>query len=336
MAANGATNGTTTGARHRIGANSEARDGGSTHATTSGSATLPVTQPTQSDLKGGVDLTAAIVAVDQDEPLIFVIEETEHSENPWRALPSGPFTASVHQTLDGGLHAWVSAQTAIDLGYTEQLYSVADANGISIAYLALARTAQATASANGRWQSWYTVAPWEDWRRGRPKILGTMIEPYLRTHLRVDDGAPTTTADRARLAFGLDGAPWHEDRVLERFDVLTDARYFEHASGSASGTDGIAATLRPGHARVMAAAIGRLRAKVKARPVLFELMDDQFTLFELQKTVEAILGPHLHKQNFRRLVESAGLVEETGNVRANTGGRPAKLFRYRDAVLWEG
>jgi hypothetical protein len=69
--------------------------------------------------------------------------------------------------------------------------------------------------------------------------------------------------------------------------------------------------------------------------VIFELMPDDFTLFELQKTVEAILGPHLHKQNFRRLVESAGLVEPTGDVKTQTGGRPAKLFRFRREVLLE-
>ena len=85
----------------------------------------------------------------------------------------------------------------------------------------------------------------------------------------------------------------------------------------------------------MATAIGRVRAKIKYRPVIFELMPDDFTLFELQRTVEAILGPHLHKQNFRRLVEGAGLVETTGEVKMRTGGRPAKLYRFRREVLLE-
>ena len=57
------------------------------------------------------------------------------------------------------------------------------------------------------------------------------------------------------------------------------------------------------HRRILAMAIGRLRAKIKYRPVVFELMAVDFTLFELQKTVEAILGSRLHKQNFRRSEE---------------------------------
>ena len=55
--------------------------------------------------------------------------------------------------------------------------------------------------------------------------------------------------------------------------------------------------------------MGRLRGKLKYRPVVFELMPPEFTLLELQKTVEAISGTLLHKQNFRRLVEQGGLVE---------------------------
>ena len=50
---------------------------------------------------------------------------------------------------------------------------------------------------------------------------------------------------------------------------------------------------------------------------------------------EAILGPHLHKQNFRRLVESGGLVEPTAEQRLRTGGRPARLYRFRRDVLLE-
>ena len=89
------------------------------------------------------------------------------------------------------------------------------------------------------------------------------------------------------------------------------------------------------HSRVLASAIGEVRRSVKCQPVIFELVPDLFTLFELQKTVEAILGPHLHKQNFRRLVETGGLVEPTGEYRFRTGGRPAQLYRFRRDVLLE-
>jgi len=93
--------------------------------------------------------------------------------------------------------------------------------------------------------------------------------------------------------------------------------------------------LRAEHCCSLAMAVDRLRGKIKHRPIVFELMGPEFTLFELQKTVEAVLGSNLHKQNFRRLVESVGLVEATGDVRSHTGGRPAKLFRFRREALLE-
>jgi hypothetical protein len=64
-------------------------------------------------------------------------------------------------------------------------------------------------------------------------------------------------------------------------------------------------------------------------------MNSEFTLTALQNTVEAISGRHLHKQNFRRLVETAALVESTGEMSTATGGRPAALFRFRREVIRE-
>src|SRR5258705_7183739 len=93
--------------------------------------------------------------------------------------------------------------------------------------------------------------------------------------------------------------------------------------------------MRFDHRRIVATAMGRLRAKLKYRPVVFELLPPEFTLTELQRTVEAISGRHLHKQNFRRLVETGALVEPTGVMSTQTGGPPAPLFFLRPAVLQE-
>src|SRR5207249_7896633 len=145
-----------------------------------------------------------------------------------------------------------------------------------------------------------------------------------------------------RLCFGADGTPWDEEKALDRYELLYEAGLIEEAR-----RDGREAALarRPfpvlgeamrfDHRRILATAIARLRAKLKYRPVVFELMPSEFTLTELQHTVEAISGRHLHKQNFRRLVEQGALVEPTGEMSTQTGGRPAALFRFRREVLQE-
>ena len=92
-------------------------------------------------------------------------------------------------------------------------------------------------------------------------------------------------------------------------------------------------TMLPRDAR--ATAMGRLRAKMKYRPVIFELTPESFALSSLQRSVEALSGRRLHKQNFRRLVEASAIVEATGETTMKTGGRPAALFRFRRNVLQE-
>jgi hypothetical protein len=66
--------------------------------------------------------------------------------------------------------------------------------------------------------------------------------------------------------------------------------------------------------------------------VIFELMPVEFTLLALQKTVEAIVGFDLHKQNFRRSIEQSGLVVKTDAIAQQASGRPAALFCASPAV----
>jgi hypothetical protein len=89
------------------------------------------------------------------------------------------------------------------------------------------------------------------------------------------------------------------------------------------------------HRRILATALGRLRGKLKYRPMVFELLPTEFTLLQLQRVVEALAGVRLHKQNLRRLVETGRLVEGTARFDSQTGGRPAELFRFRRDVLRE-
>jgi len=88
------------------------------------------------------------------------------------------------------------------------------------------------------------------------------------------------------------------------------------------------------HADILAYALQRLRYKLEYTAVGFELLPETFTLSELQAAYEVILGERLDKRNFRRKILSAGVIEETGEYRTG-GGRPAKLYRFRDDAVAE-
>jgi hypothetical protein len=301
-----------------------------------------------------IGLTAAIVAIEDSEPLILTASGGDGDK--LAGLPFGPFDAVAHRTFEIGLRAWVEEQAGLRLGYVEQLYTfgdrgrhteAGDTHVASIGYLALTRAADNTARAPGAtFEPWYRFFPWEDWRETKPDIIERGIFPELTKWAEQGEAPETARAlprkDRVRLYFGTEGAHWDEERVLDRYELLYEAGLVEEARRDGrpaalarKSTPMLGLSMRFDHRRILATAMGRLRAKLKYRPVVFELLPGEFTLTELQHTVEAISGRHLHKQNFRRLVESGALVEPTGVMSTQTGGRPAALFRFRREVLQE-
>lgn len=285
------------------------------------------------------ELVAVLVAVTHGQPRVLTRERAH-------ALPAGPFE-STHRSLQAGLRAWVEAQTHHPLGYVEQLYTFADGDRandqgqriISVSYLGLTRELEHPDIDAVGWQDWYRYFPWEDWRDGPPDVVAAQILPALR---RWCADAPAGAAKRQRrqrvgFIFGPDAA-WSEDMVLQRYELLFEAGLVPEAaqrSGSAFGPSLPGDSMQHDHRRILATAMARLRAKIRYRPVVFELMPPAFTLLQLQQAFEAVAGRRLHKQNFRRFIQQQALVEETGRMTQGSTGRPAKLFQFRSDVLRE-
>jgi hypothetical protein len=286
-----------------------------------------------------VDLVAVLAAVTDGEPRVMTIRDGS-------TLPSGPFELD-DRSLQAGLRAWVERQTGHPLGYVEQLYTFADRDRaderaarrvISISYLGLTREERAKSDAE--WRDWYDYFPWEDWRAGSADLASKAMIPQLRAWAKAagDAASRRERAERLAVTFGLDGSPWNEELILQRYELAYEAGIIAEAARAEAGATPmlIAGRAMTGdHRRILATGIARLRAKIKYRPVVFELMPPTFTLLQLQRAVEALAGRLVHKPNFRRLIEQQELVEETGATAADTLGRPAKLYRFRRAVLAE-
>lgn len=283
-----------------------------------------------------VELIAVLVAVADGRPLAMTIDDG-------RALPSGPFEVA-HRSLQSGLRAWVERQTRHPLGYVEQLYTFADsdrrngpadAHAISISYLGLVRE-EGTIAPQAAWRRWYDYFPWEDHRGGPPPLIKNTIAGELRRWAE-SGGDKAARKKRAAIAFGLEGRQWNEELALQRYELLYEARLVPEARGPAGHRrePALGRPMAGDHRRILATGIARVRAKIKYNPVIFELMPPIFTLLQLQRCVEAVAGLNLHKPNFRRLIEQQELVEETGEMVSDTGGRPAKAYRFRAAVREE-
>ncbi len=76
-------------------------------------------------------------------------------------------------------------------------------------------------------------------------------------------------------------------------------------------------------------AVLRLRAKLGYTNIAFHLLPVDFTLTELQRAYETILGQRLDKRNFRRRMIASGILTQTNEKRRDGSHRPAALYRFR-------
>lgn len=310
-----------------------------------------------------IGLSAIVFVIRDGELAALTVRRTGGRGATAPGLPSGSFDPADHRTFELSLRAFVTAQTGFELGYVEQLYTFGDKGRdapladlgpggtagervVSVGYLALTPTAPDSPAPDAGWSPWARFFPWEDWRAGRPGVIDTDLLPALSTWAVAGDPRRVESRlSRASILFAGDGHRWNEERVLDRFELLYEAGLAAEAARDRARAAGLDAPEPVGfspaagqpmmsdHRRILATGLGRLRGKLKYRPVVFELLGAEFTLSSLQRAVEAISGLVLHKQNFRRAVERTAMVEGLGRMDVDTGGRPAELFRFRRELL---
>lgn len=289
-----------------------------------------------------IGLSAVVMALRSGRLCVLTTETPDHE----LALPFGPFDPAEDRTFERALRAFVTAQTGFGLGFVEQLYTFGDAGRaaprptpgpdrqreISVGYLALTADAVDMAPPGARWTPALDIFPWEDRRVASTGAILTGLTAWAcgdpRRIERIESLFPTAASAR-----------WDETRVLERYELLYEAGLVAEAARDRDDAAPVALNDRPmasDHRRILATGLGRLRSKLRYRPVLFELTPETFTLSTLQAAAEAVVGLNLHKQNFRRGVERTGLVEPTGRLSTGTGGRPAELFRFTGAGPRDG
>jgi len=64
------------------------------------------------------------------------------------------------------------------------------------------------------------------------------------------------------------------------------------------------------HQQIFEAAMERLRRDIHFEPVGFDLLDEKFTIPDLQRLYEIILGTKFDRRNFQRKVLASGILEE--------------------------
>ena len=82
------------------------------------------------------------------------------------------------------------------------------------------------------------------------------------------------------------------------------------------------------HARIVDTALARLRGKLTYAPVGFELLPQKFTIKQLQKLYEIVLGRKLDNRNFRKKIFAMDVLKELGEMQKGVPHRAARLYKF--------
>lgn len=291
------------------------------------------------DQSAATELVAILVAVTNGQARVLT---TNHGNR----LPSGPLSP-VHHSLQKGVKVWVEEQTLQPLDYVEQLYTFVDtARGLEagqyclmVSYLGLVKEMDASSlSLEAKWFDWYVFFPWEDRRSRESEARCSHIVTALDAWIEAaeDENSRQFRQQRVDMYWGRGEWNWSEELALQRYELLYEMGLFPespHFNGEEIPFTG--QSMQGDHRRILATALSRLRAKIKYRPLIFDLMPPTFTLLQLQQSIEALAGLLLHKPNFRRLIQHQDLIEPTGESIMQDRGRPAQMYRFKLNILKE-
>lgn len=238
---------------------------------------------------------------EEKEIKVLLIRRRNHPDIHKWALPGG--FVDMQENLDAAVYRELAEETNVRDVYMEQLYTFGDVGRdkrtrvISIAYMALAPrdSLKPKAGDDAEEVAWFSVE---------------------KTQLSEDRHRLTISNSRLNLRYS-----YTVDVTYRKNGVVNVPMAHIHAE---EGEAGIAFD----HVDMINAGIDRLRNKIEYVPVAFNLVPDKFTLNEIQKVYEVILGKKLVKQNFRKWIDK--FVEELDEKQEKVGHRPATLYRYKE------
>ncbi|MGN0014276.1 MAG: NUDIX hydrolase [Candidatus Gastranaerophilaceae bacterium] len=87
------------------------------------------------------------------------------------------------------------------------------------------------------------------------------------------------------------------------------------------------------HKKIIEYSLQRTRERLEYFPITYKLLQDKFTLTELQRTYELILNKQLDKRNFRKKILAGNMLVETDEFTKSASKRPAKLYKFEPSII---
>lgn len=237
---------------------------------------------------------------------LLLIKRGQHPYIGQWALPGG--FVSINESIEDAARRELYTETNIDNIYMEQLYTWGDVERdprmrvISCSYMALVdrTTLNVQAGDDAADAAWFEVTH-QLMETNRTELeQGYELEKRFRITLQNEQTTLTGTVSHTETVQG------HVRKAHSRI-IESEGLAFDHLL-------------------MLQYAIERLRGKVEYTDIIFNLMPPLFTLSELQRVYEIILGKELLAAAFRRKI--ADSVTETDEYTKDAGHRPSRLYRY--------
>ncbi|MEK7211815.1 MAG: NUDIX domain-containing protein [Patescibacteria group bacterium] len=124
-----------------------------------------------------------------------------------------------------------------------------------------------------------------------------------------------------------------EKIILKTLPKYADVRWWKFSAPAERGHGNAQRSELPrlayDHNEIAVYAKQRLKWKLEYTNAAWSLLPERFTLTDLQKVYETILGRKMDKRNFRKKILSLGLLEEAGRKIARGAYRTATSYRFK-------
>ncbi len=113
---------------------------------------------------------------------------------------------------------------------------------------------------------------------------------------------------------------------------LCDSEIVEQHHGMWVDVDNLP-PLHFGHDEMVRQALLQLQTSIGRKPIGFHLLPPLFTLTQLQKLYEAVLGEKIDKRNFRKRISEMSFIEKTNQIDKEHSKRGAVYYKYNEELF---
>jgi 8-oxo-dGTP diphosphatase len=162
--------------------------------------------------------------------------------------------------------------------------------------------------------------------------LNETLEEAARRELQEETGIEHVYLEQLYTFGAVDRDPRDRVVTVTYYALINTTEQHIHATTDARAAAWFAIGKVPplafDHTQILATALTRLKGKLRYEPIGFELLPSKFTLSQLQKLYETVLGQTLDKRNFRKKILSMDLLIDLGETERDVRHRAAKLYQF--------